>query len=118
MSNQTFNATLSQLEDGRVESELNDRLVELVNLMQQQERLVGGKPKGKLVLSLDLKLEAGAFEIVADISTKRPKTPRARSILWATRDGQLTPQNPRQVEMELAPRDIPAPPKTEMRVLG
>lgn len=102
----SFAEFLKTLEDGTLHEELSEKLAGLVVFLQQYAAAVGGKPKGRLTLSLELKLDRGLFEIDADVVVKEPKTIRGRSVLYGAADGSLSPHNPQQID---AFRDVSTP---------
>ena len=60
----------------------------------------GGKPKGKMTITLDLSTEeGGAFEVRCDVKTAKPKMRRPRSIMWSDAANNLVAHNPRQLDM-------------------
>jgi hypothetical protein len=68
--------------------------------MNDQARAHGGKPKGKLTVSLALRLDDGIVEVVPAVKAEPPKAPRRRTILYPQADGSLTPNNTKQLDME------------------
>lgn len=78
---------------------LNDELArELQALTLQCEKT--GKP-GTLNLKLTLKPgKGGQIEVFDDITANAPKDDKASSIMFATPDGQLSRENPRQMSIE------------------
>lgn len=101
-----FAAFLALVEEGRLHGDLSDGLVELIAALQEAAREGNGKAGGKLVLSLSFKLEGAVIEVNGDCKFDLPKTPRARSIFWATPENNLTRQNPRQGSLF---RDVTGP---------
>lgn len=111
-----FLTLLSACEDGTLLTELNDRVRELVATIHQEQQSRGGKPKGALSISFDFKLDqGGVMEVSADVKVKEPKTERSRTIFYRLGDNTLSPNNPKQISMDLAPRQIDAP--AAMRVI-
>lgn len=117
-----FQQLLGTLEDGRLVQDVTDQLRELVGAMQRHAVQTGGKPTGRLTLTLNLKLDSGIFEVQASSAVVQPKPIRGRSILYGTRDGLLSPNNPRQLEFGLGAagpvRDVATPAAGEVRRLG
>lgn len=113
-----FLTLLNAQEDGTLVAELNDRLIELVNTMHQEQTSRGGKPRGSLSIAFDFKLDhTGVMEVSADVKVKEPKTERSRSIFYRMSDNSLSPNNPKQITMDLgAPREVNAP-QQAMRVV-
>ena len=102
----TFSQFIAALEDGELHGDLSDKLVELAGDLQNHAMEHGGSPKGQLKITLDFKFEKGVFEIDAKVDTKLPKSPRLRSILWATAGNHLTPFNPKQLRMFDGPQVV------------
>jgi hypothetical protein len=56
---------------------------------------------GELTLKLKLKPgKGGQIEIVDDITVKAPKEEKGTSIMFATPEGNLTREDPRQMQIE------------------
>lgn len=114
-----FDQLIANLEDGDLNNDLSAAVHEIVGALTSHVIDHGGKPKGKLVLTLDFKLEGSAFEIKPSIKKDLPVPPRATAYLWSTGDSLLTPVNPKQMQMFSGPRPVhpasaPAPaPETE-----
>ena len=107
----TFTDFLRTVQDGAFEEELAERLADLVKDMREAATVAGGKPKARLTITLDLKLEGGVFEVVPDATVKVPKRARLRSIMYEGTGGMLVPNNPRQyaLALEAPPRDVTTP---------
>jgi len=57
---------------------------------------------GILTLKIDVRPStAGALAVKADVSIRKPKGLPAESLLWATPDGNLIAEDPRQKKLEL-----------------
>lgn len=109
MTDQTirsFAQLLGALEDGQLHTDLTTALTDAVAGIQDALR-DGAKPKAKLVLTLDLRVDKGVIEIDGDYKVTLPKAERGRSIFWATPENMLSRSNPRQADMF---RDVNAPP--------
>lgn len=107
---------MSAAEDGALLEELGERLRELVARMHQEAMSRGGKPKGSIGVTFDLKLDGQIVEVSADVRVKEPKTERSRSIFYRLNDNGLSSNNPKQLTMDLAqPRAIE--PAREIRVV-
>lgn len=104
----TFAQFIQMLEDGDYHAELTTALQNINGALSDHALSFGGKPKGKLTLSVDFTLDNGVFEINADFNTKLPKAPRSRTVAWATQDNRFSPQNPRQMQL-FGVRDVAAP---------
>lgn len=115
---QNFITLLSACEDGALLAELNDRARDLVSTMYQEQMARGGKPKGSLTLGFEFKLDqSGIIEVSADVKVREPKTERSRTIFYRLQDNSVSPNNPKQITMDLgAPREATAP-QQQMRVV-
>ena len=103
----SFGALIQNLEDGQLLNDLGDKLLELNGKLAKQSAIVG-KAKGELTLNIKLAADqGGAVQVDAEITMKEPKSPRARSVLWLTKDNRLANENPRQTKLPL--REVPAP---------
>jgi len=104
--NTQFTDFLETVSDGDLTHELTDRLRAIVREMSETHRNTGGKPKARLTLTIDLKLDGGIFEIVADVTVKPPKPNRARSIFYETPDAILSANNPKQLSLPMETRNV------------
>lgn len=106
-----FQTLCGAAEDGRLLDELNQRVCELVATMRQEQSARGGKPKGALTLAFAFALDQhGLMEVTANVTVKEPKAERSRSIFYALQDNTLSPNNPKQLTMDLgAPREVIPP---------
>lgn len=103
-----FGQVVQSLEDGQLVIDASEKLAELlVKLARQAE--ARGKAKGELHLKLKFSAdEGGTVQIDGEIVCKEPKAARARSVLWLTKDNNLSGENPRQTKLAL--REVPAAP--------
>lgn len=106
-----FQTLCGAAEDGRLLDELNQRVCDLVSTMRQEQQARGGKPKGSLALTFSFSLDQhGLMEVQANVAVKEPKAERSRSIFYALQDNTLSPNNPRQLTMDLGtPREVVPP---------
>lgn len=104
-----FLPILESCEDGVLLDELSDRVRDLIAAMREQQSARGTRPRGSLTLKLDFVMDAVTVEVRADVSVKEPKTERQRSIFWYLRDHSLSANNPRQIVMDLPPREVDIP---------
>ncbi|MEA3246272.1 MAG: hypothetical protein U9Q74_08970 [Gemmatimonadota bacterium] len=105
----SFLAMFGSLEDGALDSDLTDDLVQLVHDMRAFALATGAKPRAKMTLSLEIKLDGGIFEVIPSYTVKPPKKPRSRSIFYATKSGGLSANNPSQTSLPLGPpKDVTA----------
>ncbi len=91
----TFTSTVDALRYGTLSEELTKELVRLNQLCQDTGRA------GAISLTLTLKPgKGGQIEVFDDIKVKQPKQERGSSIMFATPEGYLQRQDPRQGELE------------------
>jgi hypothetical protein len=96
------------LRDVRVETDAGD-LVPILDHAGEQfsdliKSIVANKKAGTLTLKVDVKPStAGALAVKATVSIKKPKGLPPESLLWATPDGNLMADDPRQTKLELKP---------------
>lgn len=88
--------------NGTTHDELSDRLQELVTAVVDENR------GGKLTLTISVKPvgKSGGLEVAAEVKLAAPKPVAGVSIFFATPEGNLVRQDPRQATMEL--REVPA----------
>lgn len=95
MTARSFNDTIVALRYGTLHDDLSN---ELNNLVAKVSNTMRG---GELVLKLKLKPgKGGQIEIVDDIVVKAPKEEKGTSIMFATPEGNLTREDPRQLQIE------------------
>jgi hypothetical protein len=97
----SFGVLLANLEDGQLNQDISDQITDMVARIHDAYRDQGGKPAGKLTLSIGFKLDGGVIEAAATFKVEMPKEARPKTILWATRGNKLTRSNPRQQELGL-----------------
>jgi hypothetical protein len=102
----SFSTLVTSLEDGALHAEITDEMKTLIADLQNHAAENGGKPKGKLVLTIDLKFADGVFDVQSDFKITAPKTTRRRTVLWSTPDNNLSRANPRQQELPLRTIDM------------
>jgi hypothetical protein len=90
-----FNDTLVQLRFGELHDELTEAIKEVI-------LKVGATQKaGKISLNLSFKAgKGGQIEIMDDLKVTLPKEERGSTIMFATPEGNLTRQDPRQQVFE------------------
>lgn len=101
-----FDQMIAHLEDGNLNHDLSTAVHDIVGALTTYVINHGGKPKGKLVLTLDFKLEGSTFEIKPTIKKDVPAEPRGTAHLWSTAENLLTPVNPKQMQMFSGPRPV------------
>ncbi|KGF71184.1 hypothetical protein LL06_00910 [Hoeflea sp. BAL378] len=93
--------------------ELNQSFsAEMAKVLQELHTLstedVKKSHKGEVSLTISLAAENGTVQISADIKSKTPKRPRARTFYWITEQGALSTEHPQQTDMFSGPRDTKA----------
>lgn len=95
MSIRPFPDTLRQIRYGALQDELSEGLNQLTQACTESGKV------GELVLKIKLKPNlSGQVEIVDDLTVKLPKPVRGSSIFFATPEGNLQREDPRQGELE------------------
>ena len=95
--------TLRHLEAGCLIDEASELLADLVKAVDAT-----GKT-GSLTLTLKLrKATAGALAVTGSVSVKKPAEPAIESLLFATPEGNLMTEDPRQTKLDLKPIAVEA----------
>lgn len=96
MITRTFADTVTALRFGTLADELTKQLQELTSKCADSGR------SGSLTLTIALKPgKGGQMEVFDDLKVKLPKEERGSSIMFATPDGNLQREDPRQRSLEL-----------------
>ncbi|MCA0027378.1 MULTISPECIES: hypothetical protein [unclassified Mesorhizobium] len=97
---------IGMLEGGELAQALSGDITETLTKLKDLGEITGSKStvKGKVVLTLDFEVKAGAVTVLAGIDTKVPKAPRGSSFYWITDDGSLSTEHPQQTDMFSGPR--------------
>lgn len=109
----SFSTLVAGLEGGSIHDDLTRAVQDIVAELHDTRQNQGGKPKGRLVLSIEFKLDSDVIEAVTDVKVTLPKQVRGKTILYATPDNNLTPRNPKQQEFGFRDANQTAP---EVRV--
>ena len=95
MSKKTFAEILSDLRYGTLHDDLTESMQELVSACVDTGKV------GRLTLTINVKPgKSGELVITDDIKKKVPELDKGSSIMWATPEGNLTRQDPRQMTIE------------------
>ncbi len=94
-----FNTFMAGLDDGRLHADLSSELQDVNEKMTDLALDGAKKVKGKITITLDFLLEGGVWEIKGEFTTKLPKPPRGRTVMWSTPAHNFTHKNPRQTEL-------------------
>lgn len=97
----TFQQFIATLEDGDLVAEINEKLGEMLEKLNQHKLEYGGNPKGSITLKLDFLATRGVIEINAKLETKTPAAPRGSTHLWSTKDNRFSTANPKQRKLPL-----------------
>lgn len=104
---------LEMLDDGAFHWELSEALRDLCGTLSQTAA-DGGIPKGKIVVTFDLKMSRKNLEVAPKFTVKKPEKPLAKSFLWLTPGNNPTPENPRQERFRFGPRAVADGPVREV----
>lgn len=108
----TFGSVIEALRFGQLSDELTDELKKLVNAVSATEKA------GSLTLTLKLSPgKAGQLEIEDDIKLKMPKGNKGTSLMFATVEGNLQRNDPRQLSLP-GLKSVDAEPQTFKSVNG
>lgn len=88
------------LEDGVLLSDLDDVVRDMVLAIEEAEA-TGQKPNGSITIKLALKKESGVIVTNPTLTVVKPKKNRRATLLWATPEGNLQRDNPKQMELGL-----------------
>lgn len=102
---------ITELEDGAFHADSTRELMALNRTLREHAK-IRGKAKGEMHITL--KFECDEYEVISvnsSFKVKTPVAPRKRSIFWLTPGGNLSPTNPKQIELPI--RAVPAPNRAE-----
>lgn len=97
-----FAHVLGHIGEGELSIEIAKQQQRLVNALTDHAYTYQAKAKGSLTLALSYVAEPdGTVRILGEVKIKEPK-PKARGALfWATKQGNLLAENPRQTKLPL-----------------
>lgn len=95
-SEDMFSDLVRTIARGALDEDATVQLKELVKEMTRVGETTGGKPKGKITLTITFVLDRGVMDVDPRLSVVRPTPVRARSILYPQRDGGLSKEDVRQ----------------------
>lgn len=98
---------LGILEDGQFAPEAAEKLRELTMKMREHAENNGGKAKGSFTIMLELEVTNGFLGITPKMEARAPRARRKSSLVFMTRDGGVSLDNPQQLSL-LGPRSVPA----------
>lgn len=97
----TIAELICDIDGGNFQEGATEKLAQLVRTMKERERNSGGKPKGKIVVALNLTLDRGMIEITGDVKVTEPSTVHGRTFMYGTDQGALVKEDPRQHALAL-----------------
>lgn len=100
-----FAVLLQQIADGDAHKQLSEDLQALIKVMTVRSREQCKTVAGALTFTLKLACdESGTLDLAYVIKRTEPQPKRARTVFWADKHGNMTAQNPKQIELGL--RDV------------
>lgn len=105
-TSETFADFLKGVGRGEINEEATELLHQLIKEVERIAATSGGKPKGKIVITLQAQSDRGMIDISTDVKATMPSKVRAREVMYATRDGRLTKHDPRQTQLALGAKDV------------
>lgn len=104
----SFSVLLSKLENGGLIPRVSEEMLALNTELRDIVSTSHLKAKGTLTLKLDVIVEPnGVVVIQATCDTKTPKLHGGTSVMWLTKGGNLTPTNPKQLELPVRSLEDP-----------
>lgn len=96
---------LHELGDGSTLAELSAEIQRTVLACERYALDMGSAGKGKVVLTLDMRVEKnGTCAVRASVAAKVPRAVAPPAAMWVTKGGNLSPENPRQAGLPF--RDV------------
>lgn len=102
--------TLGQLRKGKMLEDLDATLRHVVDAVRDAAQESGGIAGGEVTIKLKLKSQKGdhmVIDVHDEITSKTPARPGGRTVFFASGDGELVRNDPRQQEMALV-REVTA----------
>lgn len=108
------------IRDVRVENDEGDLIPILdhagVKFSELVNAVMANNKAGSLTLKIHIKPStAGALAVRSEVSTVKPKGMPPESLLWATPEGNLMAEDPRQTKLDLKP--VAAEPVRELKAV-
>ena len=100
-----FHEVVQRLREGELNDKLTHATRELMQSLLDTQRDRGGRPEGKLVLTMKYVLADGLLDVCASFTTTAPKEPITRGVFYVKPDGTLTARNPDQRSLVFGVRD-------------
>lgn len=96
----SFARFIESLADGAANSQLSEELFELARKLQNEAQMRDVAVKGELTLKIKLSADPmGMVGVLYDVKRKDPTRPTRVGVMWLTKGGNLSAQNPRQPEL-------------------
>lgn len=112
----SFARFIEMVSDGACQSEASAELLKLCNTLREDAAARSATSKGEITLRIGLAVEpSGVVGVAYDVKIKEPPKARPKGVLWLTKGGNLTPQNPRQQTLPLREVGGTAEPAREVR---
>lgn len=112
--NENLRAVRVETEEGHllpIMDVAGDKFTELINAVTAHNKA------GTLTLKVAIKPStAGELAVKAEVNITKPKGMPAESLLWATPDGNLEAEDPRQMKMEL--KSVTQEPARELKTVN
>lgn len=102
----SYSRFLEMLDDGTAHATVSEDLHELTKTIRDEALARHGSASGTITVVINLKCdEVGTVEATYESKTKLPKRKSSKTIVWLTKSGNITPENPRQQKLPL--REVP-----------
>lgn len=112
----SYSRFLEMLDDGEAHTTVSEDLHELTKTIRDEALARHGSAAGSITVVINLKCdEVGTVEATYESKTKLPKRKSSKTIVWLTKSGNITPENPRQQKLPL--REVPGG-RSDVRDLG
>jgi hypothetical protein len=104
-----FARWLQLVADGKAHVELSTTLFDLMKKLRSFAINTQNIAKGEVLVRFKFKVEpTGIVGIGYEIKTKEPEPARPGAVMWLTKGGNLTPENPKQQDLP-GIREVPQP---------
>lgn len=105
-SPRSFNWFLQRIGNGSVVYELTQKLGDIGAGLAQSFQDFRGKPKARLVITIDFTMDKGVVNVEAKYTVKLPAPPAAGALMWIDAANNFTEDNPNQLNMFRGPRAV------------
>lgn len=92
---------LAEQKGGALVAETSEELRNLVEGMEMHFDKYRGTVTGTMTLTIKFSIDPklGAYRVETEYAVRHPKVPAASTIMWLGRDGNLSPNNPQQLNL-------------------